>query len=157
MSKISYLINFVLKPMLMWNLIFRKNFAVQSITLEISVFFGLQLFIRCFFSFCPLFGRQKKVFLRQRKWKMFLSVRPNCWICHRNRFFQIFLDKKSYKTGVINDPLGQTHSLGSSTWTLFSLEICFVLLDFENYGRTACAKTMITIGSDCGSAEWINN
>ena len=56
------------------------------------------------------------------------------------------------KTGVINDPLGQTHNLDSS-------ENCFVLLDFENRrtdGRT-CVKTIITTGCDCGAAEWFNN
>ena len=45
--------------------------------------------------------------------------------------------------------------------TLFSLEICFVLLDFEKWGRTdgraTRAKTMITTGRDCGSAEWIKS
>ena len=61
------------------------------------------------------------------------------------------------KTGVINDPLGQTHSLACSEhWFRF----VFVLLDFEKWGwmdgRTTCAKTMIPTGSDCGSAEWIN-
>ena len=38
------------------------------------------------------------------------------------------------KTGVIKDPFRQTHSLTSSEHC-FSLEICFVLLDFEN-GQT---------------------
>ena len=38
---------------------------------------------------------------------------------------------------------------------------CFVLLDLKSgdgraYGRTTCAKIMITTGRDCGSAEWIN-
>ena len=36
-------------------------------------------------------------------------------------------NKEKYKTGVINDPLGQTHSLTSSEHCLFTLEICFVL------------------------------
>ena len=40
-------------------------------------------------------------------------------------------------------------------WTLFSLEICFVLKSGD--GRTTCAKTMITTGFDCGSASWIKN
>ena len=43
-------------------------------------------------------------------------------------------------TGVINDPLGQTHTLVNSE----HCEICFVLLDFEKWGqtdgRTTCAK-----------------
>ena len=34
---------------------------------------------------------------------------------------------------------------------------CFVLLDFEKWGRTTCAKTMIPTDRDCGSAEWIKN
>ena len=42
----------------------------------------------------------------------------------------------------------------------FSLQICFVLLDFEKwgrtYGRTPRVKTMITTGPDIGSTMWIN-
>ena len=56
------------------------------------------------------------------------------------------------KTGVINDSLGQTHSLAS-----FHLK--FVLfLKVRTDERTICAKTMITTGRgrDCGSASWIN-
>ena len=70
--------------------------------------------------------------------------------CNTN--FQLFLtiDLKRNKTGVINDPFGQTHSLAS----LFSLEICMVLISGD--GRTTCTKTMITNGRDCGLAEWIN-
>ena len=52
------------------------------------------------------------------------------------------------KTGVINDPLGQTHSHASS-------EHCFLLSCFSRfekwgwtYGRTTCAKTMIPTGRD---------
>ena len=45
------------------------------------------------------------------------------------RDFSSNVQLKRYKTGVINDPLGQTHSLASS-------EHCFVLLDFEKWGRT---------------------
>ena len=60
---------------------------------------------------------------------------------------------KKDKTDVINDPLGQTHSLASS-------EHCFLLFCFARFEkwtdeRTTCAKTMITTGRDCGSAEWI--
>ena len=50
------------------------------------------------------------------------------------------------KTGVINDPLGQTHSHASS-------EHCFLLFCFSRFekwgrtdGRTTCAKTMIPTG-----------
>ena len=63
---------------------------------------------------------------------------------------------RSHKTGVINDPLGQTHSHASS-------KHCFLLFCFARFekwgqtdGRTTCVKTMIPTGSDCGSAEWIN-
>ena len=54
------------------------------------------------------------------------------------------------KTGVINDPLGQTHSNASS-------EHCFLLFcfsRFEKWGRTD--GTMIPTGRDFGLAEWIN-
>ena len=47
-----------------------------------------------------------------KKWKY-------CWI-------------KKQDMRVINDPLGQVHNLA----TLFSLEICFVLLYFKKWGRT---------------------
>ena len=64
---------------------------------------------------------------------------------------------KLYKTGVINDPLGQTHSHASS-------EHCFLLFclaRFEKwgrtYGRTTCAETIIPTGRDFGLAEWIKN
>ena len=50
------------------------------------------------------------------------------------------------KTGVINDPFGQT---------LFSLEICFVLLNFEKWGQMdeKCMKAIITlkVGRPSGS------
>ena len=52
-----------------------------------------------------------------------------------------------HKTGVINDPLGQTHSLTSR-------EYCFrfVLLDFEKWGWTDGQRTkiVITTGRDVG-------
>ena len=34
--------------------------------------------------------------------------------------------------------------------------VSFCLLDFEMWGRTTCAKTVIPTGRDYGSAEWIN-
>ena len=52
-----------------------------------------------------------------------------------------------YKTGVINDPLGQTHSHASS-------EHCFVFLDLKSV-RTTCAKQLslpaVTLGWPSGS------
>ena len=46
-----------------------------------------------------------------------------------------------YKTGVINDPLGQpTVSAGSD---------CRLILKFWD-GRTLCVKILITTGRDCG-------
>ena len=48
------------------------------------------------------------------------------------------------KTGVINDPICQTHSLPLVNIVL--AEICSVLLDFEKWGRTDRRKTMITTG-----------
>ena len=59
---------------------------------------------------------------------------------------------KFNQTGVINDPLGQTHSHASS-------KHCFLLFfsRFEKWerqnGRTTCAKTMILTGRDFGLAE----
>ena len=45
-------------------------------------------------------------------------------------------------------------------FALFSLEICFVLPDFEKwrrtYGRTTYAKIIITTSRNCGLVEWIN-
>ena len=65
-------------------------------------------------------------------------------------------NRNSNKTGAINDPVGQTHSLASSehcfAWNLF----CFARFWKAN-GWTTCAKTMITTGRDCGPTEWINN
>ena len=62
-----------------------------------------------------------------------------------------------HKTGVINDPIGQTHNHASS-------EHCFLLFCFSRFekwgrtdGRTTCAKTMIPTGRDFGLAKWINN
>ena len=59
-----------------------------------------------------------------------------------------------YKTGVINDPLGQTHSHANIVFC------CFVFLDLKSGdgrtdGRTTCAKTMIPTGRDFGLVEWI--
>ena len=58
------------------------------------------------------------------------------------------------KTGVINDPLGQTHSLAYS-------EICFVFLDFEKCGRTdgQHVQTLrslpaVTVGRPSGSIKF---
>ena len=68
----------------------------------------------------------------------------------------MFVDVSQHKTGVINDPLGQTHS--HSSFLLF----CFSR--FEKWGRTdgrtdgqQIAKTIISAGRDFGLAEWINN
>ena len=65
------------------------------------------------------------------------------------------LNVVQYKTGVIDDPLFQTHSQASS-------EHCFLLFciaRFEKWGQTygqTDAKTMIPTVRDCGLAEWIN-
>ena len=42
-------------------------------------------------------------------------------------------ENSKYKTGVINDLLGQTHSLASSE---LCVRFVLVLLDFEKWGRT---------------------
>ena len=63
-----------------------------------------------------------------------------------------------YKTGGINDPLGQTHSNAISEHFF----CCFVLLylksdDGQTDGQRATyAKTIIPTGRDFGLAEWIN-
>ena len=67
--------------------------------------------------------------------------------------------KQQEKNGVINDPLGQTHSLASSE-QCFRMDIvlfCYTLKSGveRTDRRTTCAKTMITTGGDCGLAAWI--
>ena len=59
------------------------------------------------------------------------------------------------KTGVINNPLGQTHSHANSEhWFLL---FCFARFEkWGRYGWTTWAKTMIPTGRDFGLAEWIN-
>ena len=79
--------------------------------------------------------------------------------CEGTVFYQLIiltLDKFLFairptkdKTGVINDPLGQTHSHASS-------EHCFLLFWFSRFVRTdvrtTCAKTMsVTLGWPSGS------
>ena len=66
-------------------------------------------------------------------------------------------ESKLDKTGVINDPLGQTHSHASS-------EHCFLLfcfLDLKSGDRQTdgqhVRKTMIPTGRDFGLTEWIKN
>ena len=62
--------------------------------------------------------------------------------------------------GVINDPLGRTHSPASSNH-YFHLKIVF-FLNLEKLGRTyrqtTCVeiKIVITAGRDCGLVSWIN-
>ena len=58
---------------------------------------------------------------------------------------------------VINDPLGQTHSLASSEHCFRFKFVLFwkVGMDRRTDERTTCAKTMIPTGRDCGLAEWI--
>ena len=79
--------------------------------------------------------------------------------CKRKKQRTTFFGEKRWKEkGVINDPLGQTHSLASS-------EHCFLLFcfaRFEKWGRTygrtdvrTCAKTMMPTCPDCPLAEWI--
>ena len=61
------------------------------------------------------------------------------------------------KTGVINDPLDQTHSHASNDHRF--LLFCFSRLKSGD-GRTdniTCAKTMIPTDRDFGLAEWIKN
>ena len=62
------------------------------------------------------------------------------------------------KKGVINDLLGQTHSLASSEHCSRWKFVLFLKVgtDGRVYERTTCAKTMIPTGRDCESAEWIN-
>ena len=60
------------------------------------------------------------------------------------------------RTCVINDPLGQTHSVASSDH--YFLLFCFARSEKwrRTDERTTCAKIVITTGRDCGTAEWIN-
>ena len=61
---------------------------------------------------------------------------------------------------VINDPLGQTHSLVNSDHycRLSFVLFCEILKSayVRTYGRTTRAKIVITTGCDLGSASWIN-
>ena len=62
--------------------------------------------------------------------------------CYRNEKWQAIVhssNEKKYKTGVINDPLGQTHNLAS---TLFSLEICFCFAIFWKVGTDGRTDNM---------------
>ena len=82
--------------------------------------------------------------------------RIKCYTILQTLYCQLLLQINKYKTGAINDPLGQTHSHASS-------EHCFLLFCFSRFekwgrtnGRTTCAKTIIPTGRDFGLAEWIN-
>ena len=72
-------------------------------------------------------------------------------------FFFFFCETEKYKTGVINDPLSQTHSLTHSEHCFRLKLVLFwqILKSGDRHGQTTCAKTMIPTGLDCGSAEWI--
>ena len=63
------------------------------------------------------------------------------------------LQKREDKVRIINDPLGQIHSLTRSD---HYFQATFVLCYFTDVRTEPCAKIMITTGRDCGSAEWIN-
>ena len=100
---------------------------------------------------------------------VFAAVFCQFWCVKRYEFLQkseISQKTDYYKTGVINDPLGQAHSLASSEhWFC-----CYVFLnlksgderrtdgrtDRQTDGRTTCAKTIIPTGPDFRLAEWIN-
>ena len=73
-------------------------------------------------------------------------------------YHRSFKNCKRNKTGVINDPLCQTHSLASSEHCSRLNFVLFLKVgtDGRMYERTTCAKAMITTGRDCGSASWIN-
>ena len=77
------------------------------------------------------------------------------WLYVRPHFHNVKREHKYYKTGVIYDPLGQTHSLASCQHC-FHFEI-FWKVGTDADGRTdqTHVKIMITSGQDCGSAEWI--
>ena len=75
----------------------------------------------------------------------------------------LWLTKEDDKTGVINDPLGQTHSQASSDH-YFHLKIVLFYYSLKSeivisyrYVQTICVKLLITTGRDCGLASWIND
>ena len=70
---------------------------------------------------------------------------------------QISADLLKYKTGAINDPLGQTHS-PSSSYHYSNLKIVLFceILNTRMDRRTPCVKIVITISRYGGSATWIN-
>ena len=61
-----------------------------------------------------------------------------------------FCQYKSHKTGVINDPLGQTLSFASR-------DHYFHLKRKLRISERTCMKILITTGCDGGMIEWINN
>ena len=85
-------------------------------------------------------------------------------------YYEKSAEMNKYKTGVINDPLDQNHSLASSEHCF----LCFVLLylksgdgrtdgrtdertDGRTDGRTTCAKAIISTCHVCGLSEWIKS
>ena len=66
--------------------------------------------------------------------------------------------KKNKTGGVINDPLGQTHSHASSKhcFCWFCFYYSLKSGDGRTDGRTTCAKTIIPTSRDFGLAEWIH-
>ena len=50
------------------------------------------------------------------------------------------------KTGVVNDPLGQTH-------TQQAVMICFVSLDYEKWGRTDVRTPRVNIVTTTGHVQ----
>ena len=62
------------------------------------------------------------------------------------------------KTGVINDPFGQTNKLVSSKHCFHMKFVLFCYIDFEKWGHTDnMFKNNDPTVCDCGSAEWIKN
>ena len=71
-------------------------------------------------------------------------------------FGKILWAQKLQEMCAINDPLGQTHR-PTSRLSLFSIETCFVLRNFEKSGWTKDKKCENSdYYCDCGSASWIN-
>ena len=72
------------------------------------------------------------------------------WLNENQSIKIVYHEILQYKTGVINDPLGQTQSHASN-------EHCFLLFCFSRFERTDGQHVRLSPGRDFGLAEWIKN
>ena len=135
----------------------------KSLTVHLRLRFRDKYFLKFLF----LFSIPQMWFFAEAKQKLEEVSKER--LCKKERgswrFLVIFLleweNKKKYKTGVINDALGQTYSPTSSDHYLYAIFVlfggCLRSGDGRTDGRKQRAKLMITTCRDCGSASWIKN